>query len=145
MIILGIDPGGATGWATIILEGKFIKPGLTGVITNFETDDTIDTIIASCDVVVIENFRVRPGHARGGSFDWKTMDTSEIIGAIKRIARKLEKQVVLQEPAIKPAGYGFSGMKYRAGKKGTHWQDALAHAVYYAVTRQNALPVEVTK
>ena len=139
-IILGIDPGGTTGLASISVEGRKIK--LIGTRSSRDPTclDFLD-LIEEADVIVCENFLNRPGMTRSGSFDWSSNLTSQVIGSLKTLAALQKKEFVLQEPAIKPVGYGFANLKYQAGKKGTHQKDALAHAVYYAVARLHALPV----
>jgi hypothetical protein len=70
------------------------------------------------------------------------MITPQVIGSLTTLCKALERKApVKQQPSIKPVGYAFAGMKYLAGKQGTHWQDALAHAVYYAVKQLGAHPV----
>jgi len=69
------------------------------------------------------------------------MEPVRVIGLIQGVAEMEDRKFVLQEPAIKPMGFGWAGLKYVPGKKGTHSQDAVAHAVYYAVKVLHALPL----
>lgn len=138
--ILALDPGGTTGYACLVVEGKKIGWENFGNLKDVETNKLAD-LIDWADVVVCENFRLRPKKGRAGSFDYSEMPTSKLIGKIEAICEIRNTKLVLQEPAIKPVGYGFSNQKYVPGKPGTHWQDALAHGVYYAVSRLGCLPV----
>ncbi len=140
MYVLGIDPGKSTGLALIQVDGKTILPVVTEVSRDLTTSDYAH-LLERADILVVENFRVRPNKARQGSFDWDPMVTTQVIGALQLQARQKNKILVLQEPAVKPVGYGWSNMKYQVGRKGMHWQDALAHAVYYAVKNLAANPV----
>ena len=140
MLILGIDPGKTTGLALISVEGKKISLFGTRESRDQTCLDYFDWIKES-NVVVCENFLNRPAKTKSGAFDWSNNLTSQIIGSIKTLAALEEKVFHLQEPAIKPVGYGFANLKYVAGKSGTHQKDALAHAVFYAVTKLHALPV----
>jgi hypothetical protein len=139
--LIGIDPGKTTGWSCISIEDKTISPGLFG-----ETKDMtlveIQPILNEVDIVVYEDWLTRPKHLQRGAFDWDPMYTPRVIGSLKTLCELLgKKPMIVQQPSIKPVGYGFANMKYVAGKKGTHWQDALAHVVYYAVKSGLAIPV----
>lgn len=142
-LVLGIDPGDTTGYCLVRIENRQIKS--TGIVGHCKGTDTkkLQDIIEEADVVVLENFRVRPGKARQGVFNNSEMPTIQIIGRIKTLCEIQNKTLVLQEPAIKPAGYGFSNMKYSAKKHGVHWEDALAHAAYYCVTQGLCTPIGV--
>jgi hypothetical protein len=144
MKILGIDPGGTTGYSLIQVKDKEISPIAFG-----ETKDKLllelVPFLQEADIIVYENFLLRPGMARSGAFDWKSNTTEQVIGSLKTLAALHGKEIAKpQEPAQKPIGYGFANLKYIPGRKGTHWQDAHAHAVYYAVTKLKANPVRPT-
>lgn len=145
--ILGLDPGKTTGYALIETEGSGRNISLVNV---GETKDmtliTIKDLFEKADVVVYESWRTRPGKAQSGAFNWGTMPAPEAIGAVKTLRQLFcpDATLVVQEPAIKPAGYGFANLKYVKGKDGMHVQDAVAHAVYYAVRKLRALPVSVS-
>lgn len=139
MKILGVDPGKSTGLAIIEITNK--KPRLTEArvskdTTCFEWKDWLSEV----DHIVVEDFKVRPGKARRGAFDYQQMETPKVISAIETLARLLDKTVILQQPSVKPIGYGFAQLKYVPGKQGVHIQDAAAHAMYFAVKRQLCLP-----
>lgn len=138
--ILGLDPGKTTGWAIIrVGEDRKVELGLIG-----ETKDMalleIEPRFDEADVIVYENFLVRPKNAMKGDFNYDPMFAPQVIGAIKTLAALKKKDLQKQEPAIKPVGYGFAGLQYTRGKKGMHVQDAIAHAWFYAVKQLHALP-----
>ena len=140
MKILGIDPGKSTGWAIIEITNKEIKPVDQGVEKEGEVRH-IHTLIEQVDIVVCEDFKLRPDKARRGVFDYSSMIAPQVIGKIELLCDITGTTLAKQQPSVKPVAYGFSGLKYVPGKKGAHWQDAYSHAVYYAVTRLNAKPV----
>ncbi len=145
MKILGIDPGGSTGWANIEVNNKIISLGIFGV-TKDMTLVTIGDQIRDTDIVVYEGFWLRPDKARRGDFDWQSNSAEQVIGSLMTLCNLFQKQqVVKQQPSQRVPGYAFAGMKYVKGKKGQHSQDALAHAVYYAVKVLRALPVSVKR
>lgn len=143
MLILGIDPGKHTGLGMIEVIDKKIHLKTMMESLDETAVEYLDWL-KQADVVVLENFLVRPRNARAGSFDWNDMVAPRVIGAVTAHLAALQKKPVLQEPAIKPAGYGFSNQRYVKGKKGQHIPDALAHACYYAVKNLKAMPVERT-
>jgi len=138
--ILGIDPGRNTGLAFIFIDDNK-KPRLDRArvskdLTAVEYNDWIN----EADYIVVEDFLVRPAKAKVGSFDWSPMETPKVIGSITTLANLAGKTIHLQQPTIKPVGYGFAQVKYQKGKKGLHIQDAAAHAMYFAVKQNLALP-----
>ena len=146
MRILGIDPGKASGYSLIVLEGKTIVPTPKfGVDRDGELTSIRELIVEGVDHVVIEDFKVRPGNARRGNFDYDDMLTPRQIGRIEEICELTETPYSKQQASLKPPAYGFAGMKYSKGKKNQHWQDAFAHACYYAVKFHDARPVKSSK
>ena len=138
-ILLGIDPGGTTGWAQVELKDGEIHPinfGETKDITGQE----LLPLLSDSDVIVVENFLIDPRYARAGAFDYDDMIAPQVIGAIRTLCSQLDKEIVLQPASIKPVGYSWLGKKYRKGKKGMHKWDALAHLYYYAVKHLHASP-----
>lgn len=139
MKILGLDPGGTTGWGSIQLTDE-PRPKITVIgVGEVKNEETLENMIKEADIVVIEYFRIRPNKVN--DFIYKDLHASEAIGGIKMLCRKYNKRVEMQGADKKPMGYGFAGMTYVKGKKGTHFQDGLCHAVYFAVKKLNAIPL----
>ena len=141
MNILGIDPGKTTGLAVIIVnpETKKARIDHAGVSMDVSAIEYYD-LLKAADFIIVEDFKVRPNKAKTGSFDWSQMETPKIIGSLQTLAALIGKKVILQQPTVKPMGYGFAHMTYVKGKPGTHFQDAAAHAMYYAVKHNLANP-----
>jgi len=142
-LILGIDPGKHTGLGMIeVIEDKIhlrtMRESLDVTCTDY-----LD-LLGQADVIVVEDFLLRPTKAREGAFDWNNMVAPRVIGAITAQLAGLKKPLVLQQPSIKPVGYAWSNQRYVKGKKGQHIPDALAHAVYYAVRTLKAIPVKTS-
>jgi len=141
MKILGIDPGKTTGLAMIEINPETKKPRLIEAracmdVSGIEYNDWLK----EADHIVVEDFKVRPQKAERGSFNWSQMETPKIIGSIQTLAKLLGKTIVLQQPSVKPMGYGYAHMVYVKGKQGTHIQDAAAHAMFFAVKKKLCLP-----
>ena len=141
MRILGIDPGGTTGLAIIHINEKVLRLTYCGTSRDETLVDQED-LFKEADIIVCEDWKTRPGMARTGAFDGDRMPATRVLGAAQTLARLSGKQFVLQAASIKPVGYGWSNQKYQKGKKGMHTQDAVAHAVYYAVQQGLCFPVK---
>ena len=141
MKILGIDPGKTTGWA--IVEWNDDK-SYKDIFKMGESRDVnlldLTEMFQEADQVVFENFLVRPGKARDGSFDWDPMITPQVIGSVKLLCRLHDRPIAEQSPSVKPPGYGFAGIPYKKAKKGVHIQDAIAHAFFFAVKNAGLRP-----
>ena len=141
MTILGIDPGKTTGWATIRIEDGRIRPGLVGTTTDMTLVE-IQEHIQEADVVVYEGWRTRPDMAKAGKFNWQTVPAEQVVGSLKTLCKLFGKKALVEQQATqKVPGYGFAGMVYVPKKQGQHWQDALAHAVFYAVRKEGCSPI----
>jgi hypothetical protein len=141
-LVLGLDPGKTTGVAQIKVVGNKIELVYSSfTVTKDETLLDIEHLFEESDFIVVEDFKTRPGDARRGAFDWNQMIAPQVIGSAKALAKRYSKPLVLQQASQKPIGYGLANMKYVPGKKGTHSQDALCHAVLYAVRSLGANPV----
>ena len=145
MRVLGIDPGKTTGYASITIdENHNISLGEFGQCKDMTLLD-IEEEFQKADVIVYEGYWIRPDMAMRGDFNWQGAPALETIGAVMSLAKRFQKTTVKQQPAQRVPGYAFAGMTYVKGKKGLHWQDALAHACFYAVSKLRAIPVPQKK
>lgn len=136
MIILGIDPGHISG--TALWDSTL--PPKSAQVAEIHADEYLSWILSigkgehdwKPQIIVIENYILRPEQFQNFSSKWIELPEAKQIGAAHFAAALLGVKCIEQEPAIKAAGYGFAGMKYVPGKRGTHMQDALAHACYLA-------------
>jgi hypothetical protein len=86
------------------------------------------------DVLIVENYRNLPDEWKGKEHanTWSENHESQIIGMCRLFCVMYGIELVIQEPSIKPSGYGFAGLPpYKKGKKKMHRQDALAHGAYW--------------
>lgn len=129
-VYIAIDPGKTTGYALFDSSGIVT---FTGKITGEDKFlDELETLVAAGNikVMIIEIYRNRP-HMKHNN--WSKNETSQIIGATKRIARKAGIKVVEQEPSPALAiGLKFLGISHvYAGKHVPDDVAALAHGTYY--------------
>jgi len=143
MIILGVDPGKTTGWCRLYEDGTTKRGETKGneltfqLLHNLLSDDEEYT-------VVVENYAVRPVSNKYRSFDhsWDRLDTVRIIGGFEYACQIHSVPYILQEPTIKPVGYGYAGLDYKPNSKHkeVHMDDAEAHAWFYAVNKKLIKP-----
>lgn len=122
MIYTAIDPGETVGWA--VFDGQHpIEFGTSKYPDEFHNwlQDH------KTELFIVEDYKIRPRV----NHDWNAGTTLRCIGAILYHAARSGVPVELQQPSIKPVGYGMMGKEYIKGKKGQHIMDALAHGVYY--------------
>lgn len=128
---LSIDPGGTTGFALFDSAGMLVKMGKIKGGDKFL--DQLEEMVKEYEFItwILEAYRNRPGTTHS---NWSKNETSQHIGAIKRIARKAGIPVHEQEPSpCLPIGLKFLGMG-STYKKDEHVPDdvsALAHGTYY--------------
>lgn len=146
MLALGIDPGKTTGYAMVELDSESRRIIPTRYFGNTKDMTLVDIreLIEEADYICYEGWRTFGDKAKQGKFDFQTMPAEQVIGSMRTLLRLRSSppiQVHENLSGLKPVGYGFANMKYVKGKKGMHWQDALAHVVHFAVTKLGFLPV----
>lgn len=145
MSYIAIDPGTKqVGWAAFDSSGE-----TTGFGVIKGEDAFLDWLEEKSDVkvIIIEGYFINPHKHR----TWSAAGTSEVIGAIKRYARKHGIEIVEQRNTDLPIGLRLIGMYdvyYRNRKNIKHVDDeisALAHGTYYVVKNKIKAPPEGTK
>jgi hypothetical protein len=148
MKCVGIDPGPHTGYVIADydpIEGFQIIA--TGIVETYraalkffsEYIDPLEVLLVP-RLIVCEEYIINPkvyGHSHQGDKG----ETMRLIGALEYLALRNSIEIVLQMPTIKPVGYGFLGKKYERGKQNMHGFDALAHLVFYLVTKRQMKPL----
>lgn len=137
MNYLAIDPGNTTGWAKFDENGDTV--GLGKIKGHDEFLDWLEIeVISGVKKIVLENYKV--GRSGGSQFtnSFSDVPTLQLIGAIKRVAKKANIEIIEQSPNEMYIGLRYLGLweRYRGGKKRVHVPDeqsALAHGVYWLV------------
>lgn len=132
--ILGLDPGGTTGFCLVESEAIGRPTGHSIVDAGeIKRDQFFPWLQAwkTFDLthVVCEDWIQRPDMASGR---WTPQDVAKQVGAISYRAFSLDCIYIELQPSDKPEGYRAAKMKYVKGKKGTHISDATAHALFVA-------------
>lgn len=145
MRVLAVDPGGTTGWAFRDDRGEVrwgqVPGGLEGFVdtmtfgSDFEASSVFEPVHYNTPtVLVIERYTIQE---RTTKFS-RQMDAPEIIGHLKGLARKLDIEVVMQQPA--QAKRLFTDDRLRQfgwwAKGEEHARDALRHLGYYLATKR---------
>ena len=146
--ILAIDPGWHLGWVKVFFDSNTKMVTLQGAGTIIGMEKVLDWIQeAEADVFVVEDYKIRPPmrdprNNRRYEHKWDSGDTMRLIGAIQLRARALNAEYVLQQPAVKPAGYGYVGKEYKKNRHDdlVHQDDATAHLAFYLVKNRKCLP-----
>lgn len=131
-MILAIDPGETSGWATFTPEGNFVSRGQM----NF--DEMLDalSIVERITVFVLETYTHDPGRQKRGS----TFKTVQIIGAIKLRARQLGAEVAMVGREAKTMGAIYTGEEPPRNHKLSHEVDAKNLGTYWLVTERGMDP-----
>lgn len=129
---LAIDPGGNTGWAIFDEQGKLQSMG--SIKGHDEFLDWLEDIVHGQSFeIIIERYRVRTGGKHTFTNSFSDVPTLQLIGAIKRIARKNKFKIHEQDPSPSLViGLKFLGMGNVYKDK--HVPDevsALAHGTYW--------------
>jgi hypothetical protein len=129
--VLGIDPGGTTGYC--LLNADRVQNSYRiedmGEVKSEQFYDWLDNWpTLAPTVIVCEDWKQRP------KFDglWTDQPVAEQKGAIAYRTHQLCLPFIVLQPADKPKGYRCANLTYKQGKKGTHIEDACAHAFYVA-------------
>jgi hypothetical protein len=146
MKILAVDPGEHNGYAVLTLndEKRIVDPRI-GTLLRLPFYKELSLLVRGVNVIVAEDFLVRPRNAKKGDFDWNPVPAAQVIGALEFLATNLAIPIVRQQPSIKPMGYSYVGKKYVKGAKSVHEWDALAHGVYYLVRHHSGEPLVVSR
>lgn len=135
--ILGLDPGGTTGYAYVNYT-----PGSTQLIDAGQfpsTFSSLDHLFGEYipDIVVIESYKLYPWKAKEQA--WSGLQTPRYIGAIEYVLWKLEHWIAFQS-----AGQGKSFASndklrewglYQTGE--VHANDAVRHVCQYLIFGKN--------
>jgi hypothetical protein len=147
--ILAIDPGFHCGWVQVQFDPERKTVQLQGAGTTIGTENILEFIQNSkADTYVVEDYKIRPANnlskaeRRRYEHQWDSGDTMRYIGMIQARAHALGAKFVLQQPACKPAGYGWMGKTYVKGRKDSlvHQDDATAHLIFHLVKNRDCQP-----
>lgn len=103
--------------------------------------DALVSLVLSAKTIVCESYRLQPSKAMAQS--WSSLETPQMIGALRYMAYRYEKPFILQDPSIKPrfadpilvkmgvveqSGKFYNCMDQRTN---LHQRDAIRHGLHY--------------
>lgn len=129
---LAIDPGNNTGYAWFAENGD---PTDNGAIKGH--DEFLDWLEDGpvAKIIIMEDYKVRPGNSGN---HWSNVPTLQLIGAIKRYAKKNNITVEMVQPQNLYMGLRLLGMYEKYAPRTVHVPDrlsALAHGVHWLTKR----------
>lgn len=125
-MLLGIDPGEVSGWATVTEDGEMKSMGQYNMEELYPWMNLWQP--GEFSHIIVENFKVRPGV----NFSWNEMATIRVIGAISFRAWQLGSKLVYQEPMVYGIGVKWAGATMPKNHAISHQIAALGHAVYFS-------------
>jgi hypothetical protein len=144
MIVLGIDPGakhcGYCWYKPVPRSDHFSSERGAGTLPPDELLEFVDAKleefvreVGEAEVkLVVEEFRLYASHAMAQA--WDTMMTSEVIGALKWIARQHSVEVIEQGATIKkPTKAQLKPRGIKPFAQGAHARDAELHTLHYVL------------
>lgn len=152
--ILAIDPGYHLGWIKVLYnpDNQTCVPQGGGTVIG---DDDIKSFVSEskADIYVVEDYLIRPNdkrekdNPRTYAHTWDKGTTLRFIGYIEATANAQGAEFILQQPSVKPAGYGFAGKTYKRNRRDAlvHQDDAIAHLAFYLVRKRKAPPDILTR
>ena len=128
-MILALDPGKASGWATFSNDGQFISMGQTSTIDDFIT--WLDNFVGDVTTVVVEDYVLYKQRALSQS--GSKMPAPQIIGAILLFAKQKGANVVKQPAGILNIAQKLSGVPLPVDHSISHQFSAYNHGYYWLV------------
>lgn len=135
MKLLGLDPGGTTGFAFCEFSGDraSIKWLEIGEVSGSDLGLWLRRSVPLVDVVVCEDFVIRPYVKKWESTTTRSNDagTAKLVGKVQLACEWLKKPLFMYLPSDKRVGYNTLGLTYVQGKKNMHRQDAMSHVSFH--------------
>lgn len=135
--VIAIDPGGAhVGWCEALVRDGTVDVDRIVELTPPESIHAAERVFPEADVVVIESFRLYPDKAK--MLVGSEMETSQLIGVLKYLARLHECELVMQPASIKVPTESLMrhrGVRHAAvtQRVGGHAKDAETHLYHYVI------------
>ncbi len=140
MKILGLDPGGTTGWALVERLGPreilTLQMGEVKEPDFYEFLENWTLLLEPKSLVVVEEFTARPGFTDGR---WTKLPVAELVGMCRLRTKQLDCHLIKTQPSMLNIGYKAAGLTRKksknTGKNAVYRGDAFdatAHAWYVA-------------
>lgn len=130
--VLGLDPGGTTGWAlaTVVPEERKFEWVKKGGVPMAGFNTFLRNALQKVDCVACEDFIILPQEKRWNATREKANNlyTAKLVGRVQFACWFFGKELMIFPPSRKPFGYKLNGLTYVKGKKNMHDYDGMAHA-----------------
>ena len=138
MIVLGIDPGGTTGYGAVLLgtdtntQEEVIKFIEAGELPDWHGLEEL-IIKINPQVIIYEQFKLYPWRAKDQS--WSEMETVQVIGVLHYLCEKYNKivkgQGANEKKLVRPKAIAMLKAYGNKSRYSDHSIDALTHALVY--------------
>lgn len=128
---LAYDPGKTTGWARFSDAGDAVSYGQVDLE---ELMDHLDEMAATGEpiiAVIVEDwllFKKKAAQQVGSR-----MEASQAIGILKKFAKDVDAEFILQPSNIKSIAQKWTQLKPVGSHSQSHWVDAFNHGAYYLI------------
>lgn len=150
MKILGLDPGGSTGWCFFAYQesvpDKWTWAGDT--ITTPDHHQLIRALLQRYlpDIIVCEDFQFRQQAGKENYRKGLELISRDYIGIVKLIAHDLDARLIMQQPSTKDANIVRDENLKRLGiwrepaHPNRHYHDACRHTASYIIQKRRYQP-----
>ena len=138
MIVLGIDPGGTTGYGAVLLgvdtqsNEEIYKFMDAGELPDWHGLEEL-IIKINPQVIIYEQFKLYPWLAKNQS--WSEMETAQVIGVLHYLCEKYNKivkgQGANEKKLARPRAIAMLKAYGNKSRYSDHSIDALTHALVY--------------
>lgn len=147
ILLYGLDPGKTTGFVSCSIVDQQLT---VHEAFHWGFNQTMDWLSRALKFewaynLIVEDYIINPKVHHYDHQGDKGI-ALRLIGAAQFLAiLRPDCNFELQQNFRKPTGYGMLGAHYDRKKQGQHSKDALAHVMYYAVTKKLARPLAESK
>lgn len=128
MYLLAFDPGLTTGWCSFDENGNAIEWGQVSLTELMDMCATVQP-----EIVLYEDWLLFTHKAR--KMAGSRMESSQAIGIIKAMARRVAAELVVQGSDIKTTAEKMTQMKPPSDHSQSHWVDAFNHGAYWLINQ----------
>lgn len=140
---MAFDPGNTTGMAFFYADGTLARKGQLDFDTMLGFLSFLHNHLEG-KTVIVEDFKLLPGKAQQmSSKHSQSLETSQILGAIKLMAKIGSHRLIVQPPShLKPVQGWLDFNIESEGHAKSHWKSAYCHGMFYLIDTLNLITVK---